>query len=344
MSRWAAIVAGGSGTRFWPLSRSDRPKQFLPLDGTQSLLYKTFDRLRGLLPPDRVLVVTSNTLVARTRQLLPDLPPENVLGEPKAASTAPALSWATAVAHERDAEASVLSLHADWHVGDGEAFRTTCVRALEVAERFDVLVTVGVVPTRPEIGYGYIIPGTPLEGDAWRVERFVEKPDTQRAQQLIQSGALWNSGLFAWTASRFFSETEALAPEIAPHLPLLRGGGVDAFFAAVTPIAIDVSHYERTQRAAVVSGTYAWDDVGTWAALARVRALDAAGNVLVGDAIAREAHDCVVWADEGVVVADGVRDLVIVRSGRTTLITTRERAAHLKTLLETLPNDLRDQP
>lgn len=342
MSRWAAIVAGGSGTRFWPLSRADRPKQFLPLDGSRPLLRATFDRLRGLFPPERVLVVTARALVDRTRDLLTSLPPENVLGEPRAASTAPALAWATAVARARDDQASILSLHADWHVGDDGAFRATCARALDVAERFDMLVTVGVAPTRPEIGYGYVVPGEPIEGDVARVAQFIEKPDAARARELVASGALWNSGLFAWTAARFFAETDAHAPEIAPYVPMLTGGAEDEFFAAVTPIAIDVSHFERTRRAAVVPGTYDWDDVGTWAALARVRQLDDTGNVRVGDIVARDVRDCVLWAEEGVVIADGVRDLVVVRSGHITLITTRDRAAHLKTLLETIPDELRE--
>ena len=342
MSRWAAVLAGGSGTRFWPLSTSETPKQLLPLAGREPLLVQTIRRLRGLISPERILIITGERLAKRTRSLLPDLPPDNVLAEPRAASTGPALTWATAVAARQDDGASVLSLHADWYVGDDDAFRASAGEAFQVAERHDLLVTVGVTPTRVEVAYGYIIPGDPLDGGARRVARFVEKPDAGRAADLIKAGALWNSGLFAWTAARFFAETDAVAKEIAPQLPVLRGGDVTGFFRGVTPIAVDVSHLERSQRVAVVPGKFPWDDVGTWTALARVRPRDQDGNVVKGDVIAREARDCVLWSDEGPVVVDGVQNLVVVRANGVTLVTTAERAQHLKALLESLPARLRE--
>lgn len=341
MSQWAAVLAGGSGTRFWPLSTADHPKQFLPLSGSEPLLAEAIRRLDGLVPPERVLIVTARRLTQDTRALVPSLPPENVLGEPRAASTAPALAWATAVAGARDSEATVLSLHADWHVGDAEAFRRTARKALEAAMRHDALVTVGMVPTRPEIGYGYIEPGDALDEDARRVVRFVEKPDRARAEALIAAGALWNSGLFAWSADRFFAEARAHAPELAPHLDLLLAGAVEEFFAGVTPIAVDHSHFERSARVVVVSGAFAWDDVGTWDALHRTRAHDPQGNAIVGRGVAHDSRDCVIWADDGPIVVDGVHDLVVVRANGITLVTTRERAARLKDLLEHLPSDLR---
>lgn len=341
MTIWAAVLAGGAGTRFWPLSTSERPKQFLRLAGGRPLLVQAVERLEGLVPPERVLVVTSRRLVEATRRLLPMVPAANVLGEPRPASTAPALAWATSRARRADASALVLSLHADWHVGDADGFRDTAAVALDVADRHDVLVTVGMVPTRPETGYGYIEPGDPLDGQAKRVRRFIEKPDLGRAETLIAAGALWNSGLFAWRADRFFEETAAHAPELAPHVGTLESGEVERFFAQVTPIAVDVSHFERSERVAVIPGAFDWDDVGTWAALHRVRAHDAADNVLAGRTVARDAEGCVLWADDGAIVADGVRDLVVVQANGITLVTTRDRAADLKSLLEYLPPELR---
>lgn len=342
MSRWAAVLAGGSGTRFWPLSTSDTPKQMLPLAGREPLLVQTVQRLRGLIAPEHVLIITGERLAERTRQLLPEVPPDNVLTEPRAASTGPALTWATAVAAGREPQASVLAMHADWYVGDDDAFRASAGEALDVAERHEVLVTVGVVPTRVEVGYGYIIPGDPMSGGARRVARFVEKPDAGRAAELIKAGALWNSGLFAWTAARFFAETDAVAKEIAPHVARLKRGDVAGFFRDVTAIAVDLSHFERSRRVAVVSGKFPWDDVGTWAALARVRPRDAAGNVVVGEVAARDAKGCVLWSDDGPVVVDGVKDLVVVRANGVTLVTTVERAQFLKDLLETLPAHLKE--
>ena len=334
---WAAVLAGGSGTRFWPLSTPDTPKQLLALAGDRSLLEQTVDRLEGLIEPSRILVVTAERLASQTAKLLPRIPEDNILREPKAASTAPALTWATVHALQRDPDASVLSLHADWVVGDDDAFRETASTALDVAEGHDVLVTVGIVPDRPDVGYGYIEPGDAIGETARRVDRFTEKPDAQRAARLLAAGALWNSGLFAWTAARFLAETRKLAPEIGGVLPRLEAGAVDEFFEGVTPIAVDYSHFERSERVVVVTGRFPWDDVGTWGALPRVLSQDAAGNVLVGEATQRDASDCVVWADDGTVVLDGVKDLVVVRANGVTLVTTRERSARLKELLASLP-------
>ncbi|MBI4502957.1 MAG: mannose-1-phosphate guanylyltransferase [Gemmatimonadetes bacterium] len=342
MSRWAAVLAGGSGTRFWPLSTSRSPKQMLSLTGSESLLAQAVRRLSGLIPPERILVITAEALCEATLEVLPELPPKNILAEPRAASTGPALVWATHRAQESDPDATLLSLHADWFVGDDAAFRETARRAMDVADRFDVLVAVGVVPSRPDVGYGYIVPGEVLDGDVRVITRFVEKPDAERATRLMREGALWNSGLFAWTARRFFLETEALAPEIAPHLTALRAGDVARYFREVRPIAVDVSHFERSRRVAVLPGRFPWDDVGTWAALARVRATDAAGNTSVGDVTAVDTAGTVAWADGGPVVLFGVRDLVVVRANSIVLVTTTERAAHLKDLLSRLPPPLRD--
>jgi mannose-1-phosphate guanylyltransferase len=343
VSRWAAVLAGGSGTRFWPLSSSSRPKQLLPLASSTPLLVEAVRRLDGLVPADRIVVVTGEALLAATRRLLPDLPERHILAEPRAASTGPALTWATAVARTEDPAAAVLALHADWWVGDAVEFRRTAAQALDAAARHDALVTVGIVPTRPDVGYGYIERGAQLETDVWAVARFTEKPDARRAAELIANGALWNSGLFAWTAQRFFAEAEAHAVEIAPHLPLLSAGDVAAFFRAVRPVAVDVSHFERSHRVVVVPGSFPWDDVGTWAALARVRAAPD-GNVVVGAAVVRDSTGCVVWGEDGPLVVDGVRDLVIVRANGRVLVTTRDRAERLKDLLAALPPAVRDLP
>lgn len=342
---WAAVLAGGSGTRFWPLSTPSRPKQMLPLaSGDTPLLAESVHRLRGMIPPEHVVIVTAKHLVDQTRALLPEVPPDQVLAEPRAASTAPALAWATHVIREHDPRAAVLSMHADWWVGDAEGFRQVARRALEAAEAHDALVTVGVIPTRPDVSYGYIEPGGPLEEGVTAVLRFTEKPNAVRAAQLVQQGALWNSGLFAWLPDRFRAEAEEHAPELSKAWPRLDAGDVEGFFTQVEPVAVDVSHYERSHRVVCVAGAFEWDDVGTWAALHRVREPDADRNVLVGKAHARQSVDTTVWSDDGAVVVDGVKGLVVVRANGITLVTTRERAADLKDLLAELPEDIRHFP
>jgi mannose-1-phosphate guanylyltransferase len=339
--RWAVVLAGGSGTRFWPLSTPDNPKQLLPLAGSGSTAEESIERLSGLVPRDRILVVTGAGLADRIRERL-NLPAQNVLVEPRAASTAPALIWATVEAQRRDQDAEVLSLHADWAVGDAAEFRRTADVALTTARLFERLVTVGVVPSRPETGYGYIVPGPPLGDGARMVARFSEKPDAATALDLMAAGALWNSGLFAWTADRLLHEVAAHTPEVAPHLATLRSGDVARFFREVTPISIDVGLLERSASVAVVSGAFAWDDVGTWQALTRVRPKDPSGNVLVGNAFAHDSEDCIVWSERDTIVLSGVRDLIVVQANGRILVMPSERASSIKQLLDVLPPDIRD--
>jgi mannose-1-phosphate guanylyltransferase len=339
--RWAVVLAGGSGTRFWPLSTPENPKQLLPLAGSTSTAEESIERLTGLIPRERILVVTGAALARQIQQRL-NLPPANLLVEPRAASTAPALIWATWEAQRRDPEAEVLSLHADWAVGDAAAFRRTADTALAIARQHDRLVTVGVVPSRPETGYGYIVPGPPLGEGARMVARFSEKPDAATALDLMAAGALWNSGLFAWSAGRLLAEVATHTPEVAPHLPTLRAGDVERFFEEVTPISIDVGLLERSGSVAVVSGAFAWDDIGTWQALTRVRPKDTSGNLVVGNAFMHDSEDCIVWTEGDTVVLSGVQDLIVVHANGRILVMPSERAASMKQLLDALPPEIRD--
>lgn len=339
--RWAVLLAGGSGTRFWPLSTPENPKQLLPLAGSGSSAEDAVERLAGLIPRERTLVVAGAGLADKLRDRL-QLPRENVLVEPRAASTAPALIWATWEARRRDPDAEVLSLHADWAVGDAAAFRNTADAALVAARRHDRLVTVGIVPSRPETGYGYIVPGAPLDDAARSVARFSEKPDAATALDLMAAGALWNSGLFAWTAERLLAEVAAHTPEVAGAIPALEAGDVGRFFREIEPVSIDVGLLERSHAVALMPGDFAWDDVGTWQALARVRPKDPAGNVVVGQAVLHESHDCVVWSDRDPIVLFGVQELVVVQANGRILVMPADRAASMKQLLDALPPAVRD--
>jgi mannose-1-phosphate guanylyltransferase len=215
---------------------------------------------------------------------------------------------------------------------------------MRVAETHDRLVTVGIVPTRPEIGYGYIVPGPAIDADARAVARFTEKPDGATAATLIAGGALWNSGLFAWSARRLRAEVAEHAKELAPGLAALDAGDVAGFFAAITPVSIDVGVLERSRRVAVVAGHFRWDDVGTWDALARTLPKDAAGNVVHGPVHLDAAAGNVIWSDGDPIVVRGVHDLVIVHANGRILVMPRAAAAELKSLVEPLPPIVRDLP
>ena len=330
------MLAGGSGTRFWPLSTPARPKQLLALAGEEPLLRQAVQRLEGLVAPERVLVLTGPFLVDQVSALLPAVPRANVFAEPRAASTAPALVWAAHWISRQDPGAQMLSLHADWAVGDERAFRRAARTALDVADEYDVLVTVGVKPTRNDTGYGYIVPGAPL-GPARAVRRFIEKPSAARAALLRRRGAVWNTGLFAWGVARFLGEAGAYARELQGAWPALAAGDAPGFFAAVRPASVDVAVLERTRRLAVVTGTFRWDDIGSWDALLRIRKTDTRGNVVVGSVtVADDVRRCVVWSESEHLAVAGVEDLVVVRANGHTLVMPTGRADQLKQLVQRL--------
>lgn len=340
---WVVLLAGGSGTRFWPLSTPRRPKQLLPLAGDTPTAVAAVDTIAPLVPRERVLVVTGEALAGPLGDVL-DLPAGNFLVEPRAASTAPALVWAAHEARRRDPEATLLAMHADWHLPDPDAFRRVAASALAAARTQDRLITAGVTPARVETGYGYVVPGDPAGPGVSLVARFTEKPDARTAAQLIAGGALWNSGLFAWTAARLLEEIRMHTPEVATALHHLDAGDVSAYFAAVTPVSIDVGLLERSDRVAVVEGAFPWDDIGTWEALARIRPTDAAGNVVFGPGHLVDSRDCIVWSDGTPVVVSGVHHLIVIAAGGRVLVLDRARAAELKATLEAVPPDVRDLP
>ena len=342
MTRWAVVLAGGVGSRFWPLSTPERPKQLLPLVDDAPLLRNTLDRLAPLVPAARTLILTNAGLVASIAALAPELPTANIIAEPRPAGTAAALAFA-AVEIERRAGrgATMICVHADWSVGKPQEFRRRLAEAASVAETHAALVTVGIVPSRPDPGFGYIQPGDVVDGDARRVARFVEKPTREVAERMVRDGYLWNSGIFVWRAGDFLDEVRAHTPEVAPALAA--GGDIDEFFAAAKSISVDVGVLERSGRVMVLPGDFAWDDVGTWASLHRVRQRDAAENALAGAAHAVESQGNVVHAEHGQVVLYGVSGLVVITQDGLTVVTTMDRAADLKKLVEALPAEVRDR-
>lgn len=338
---YGVVLAGGVGSRFWPLSTPQQPKQLLPLVTAQTMLEDTVERLLPLVPRERILILTSTALAPAIRATLPWMAPDQVLEEPRPAGTAAALAWASLEVRRRGGDdAALLSVHADAAIGDADTFRAALAAAVRAARTHGGLVTVGIVPTEPNPGLGYIEPGATLDADAARVARFLEKPDRARAERLVAAGCLWNSGIFAWRAAEFLAELGAHTPELAAALAAAPAGR-EAFFAAVTDaVSVDVGVLERSAKVLVVRGTFGWDDVGTWGALRRVRPRDAHGNATHGQVHLVAARDNVVHAAHGRVVLYGVHDLVVVARDGLTMVTTVDHADALKTLLDKLPRDV----
>ena len=342
MNRWVVILAGGVGSRFWPLSTPERPKQLLPLVNDKPLLINTLARLAEIAPPDRTLILTNASLVPAISAAVPEIPKDNIIAEPKPAGTAAALTWAAREIESRSgSDATMICVHADWAIADDAGFRQALVAAERVALEESALVTVGIVPTRADPGFGYIQPGNPSDSGAREVVRFVEKPERARAEWMLHEGYLWNSGIFAWRVGDFLAEVRELTPEVATALREKADQGLAAFFDSVQPISVDNGVLERSKKVRVVPGEFGWDDVGTWAALRRVKPEDETGNVVSGTVFARESSGNVVHAEGNAVVLYGVSDLVVVTRGGLTLVTTADKSADLKTLIDSLPPDLR---
>jgi mannose-1-phosphate guanylyltransferase len=343
VSRWAVVLAGGVGSRFWPLSTPERPKQLLPLATDKPLLQDAVERLRPLVDASHTLVLTNAALTKDVGKLLADIPKENILAEPRPAGTAAALTWAALAIEARDGlDATMLCVHADWSIGNDSAFRDALVEAETVAQENNSLVTVGIVPTRADPGFGYIEPGDRDGTGPSRVKRFVEKPNRKLAEEFCEKGFLWNSGIFVWRVGDFLAEVSAHTTELGAALKLGNGVGAEDFFASVKhPVSVDVGVLERSKKVMVVPGSFGWDDIGTWSALRRVRSPDDLGNVTSGDVHMLDCSDNVVYAEAGSVVMYGVDNLVVVTQDDLTLVTTAEHAADLKRLVDSLPQSMR---
>jgi mannose-1-phosphate guanylyltransferase len=322
-SVYAVILAGGGGTRLWPASRQRRPKQFLALaPGGASLLQATVARIGALVPLDRTLVVTAASQVADVRAALPGLASDNVVVEPVARNTAPAIALAARALEQRGETAAVMAVLASDHVvHDQAAFAGAFRQAVAVAARH--LVAVGIRPTRPETGYGYLELGERREEAAIEVRRFVEKPDLERARQYLEAGNyLWNASMFFFRVDRILDETRRHLPEVARAL--------DHDYAEAPSISIDYGIMERASDIWAIPGEFGWSDIGSWADLALVHPVDADGHVRIGGPLVSvDARDSVV-VGEPLVALLGVDNLVVVATPDAILIMPKHRAQDVR--------------
>lgn len=348
---YAVIMAGGAGTRFWPASRSLRPKQLLPLAGgsEETLLAATVRRLAPLVTEDRVVVVTGEHLAEATAKAVPGVPRAQILCEPAPRNTAPCIAWATATIARLDPDALVAVLPSDHFIADEDEFRRVLERALRTAESGRV-TTVGIVPTRPETGYGYIEIGDAIAGDAGAksVARFVEKPDRARAEQFLAGKRhLWNAGMFFFRARDMADLVGRHLPELATGVAKIDAAAgsasatdvLKAVFPTLPSVSIDHGVMEKAEGLAVVPGEFGWNDVGSWQSAWELGAPDAAGNSLSAGALAIDAKNNLVRTlgkGKKVVALVGVNDLVVVETEDALLVIPRERAQDVRLIVDAL--------
>lgn len=338
------ILAGGQGTRFWPISRAQKPKQFLSISSSgESLIQATARRVEPLSSGKPVLVVTNEQHTTLVRE---HLPYASIIGEPQGRNTAASIGLAAIHTRKKGADNLMVVLPADHSVQDEEGLRKTLVKAIEVAYNHDILVTIGVPPTYPHTGYGYIRRGIPVNGKGYMVRRFFEKPNLERAIEYCESGEFyWNSGMFAWKSS-------VILEAIQEHMPQLYSGlleieaviGTEAesevikkVFEGLEPMSIDFGVLELARNCAVIPAeSFGWNDVGSWDAWAEHFNKDNEGNLLHGDAVAIDSQNCVVYSDSRFMAVLGLDDIVVIDSGDAVLVCPRSRVQDVRSIVETL--------
>jgi mannose-1-phosphate guanylyltransferase len=343
------IMAGGSGTRFWPMSRKHRPKQFLALTGDAPLLRITYERVVELVPPERTWVVTAAATAEMTRELLPELPFGNVIGEPSARDTAACVGFAAHRLLHDDPQAACVVLPADHVIGDEARFRAAMAAGASHVEKAGGLLTFGVRPAYPETGYGYLKLGErccEVDGEAiHRLERFVEKPERPTAESYIASGEyLWNSGMFAWQARSLLDEIELQLPRLAAGLEEISGSFgtpreadvIGEVYPTLQRISVDFGVMEGARTCWSMPVDFPWSDVGSWPALGELLDTDSDGNATRGRVLTIGASNNVLFSDGPLIALVGVDNLMAVATGDAVLVAPLSEAQQVKDVVDKL--------
>lgn len=352
---YAVILAGGTGTRLWPRSRRDRPKQLLDLLSARTMLQQTCDRIEPLISADHTFVITNTSYLAEVCAQLPQVPCQQIFGEPDGRGTAPPIAFAARLLHLLDPEAVMLCLSADHYIQRDGVFREAICAAEQVAQR-RLLVTFGVPPRFPETGYGYIETGDDLtEALGFRVRkvcRFTEKPNAETAAQFIATGNYyWNSGMFMWRADVILEEFQRFLPEMLAHADEIvadRGDSGDQeirhqAWRRMQNETIDFGIMEKSDRVAVVPMDVGWSDVGNWSSLLELLPADRNQNVVIGDHIGVDTHSSLVYSSDRLIATVGLEDMIVVDTGDVVLVCHRADSQKVKNLVDELRRRQQDQ-
>ncbi|MDA7977363.1 MAG: mannose-1-phosphate guanylyltransferase [Pirellulales bacterium] len=345
----AVIMAGGSGTRFWPVSRRDRPKQLIALAGERTMIQMTVDRLQGLVGPEQTLIVTNQRLVEPIQEQLPELPAMSVIGEPCKRDTAPCIGLAALLLLEQDPEAVMLVMPADHVIRPEEDFQSAVQFAASLVASGDAeIATFGIRPTYPAEIFGYIQGGEPISDQesgmsAFAVANFREKPGAETAREYLAGGDYyWNSGIFLWKASTIMAALEEHQPTMVEHLRSTvsawktneRDEVFQREFAAIEGISVDYAVMEHAKNVVVVEAPFEWDDVGGWQAMARLRNQDERGNTVIAKHLAEDTSGCIVRSEgEHLIVTLGLEDCLVVHTPNVTLVADKNREESIRKLV-----------
>jgi mannose-1-phosphate guanylyltransferase len=346
---YAVILAGGRGERFWPLSTAHQPKQLLSLVGDRPLIAAAVDRLRGLIPSDRIFIITNVDLVEATHRALPAFPLRNIVGEPVGRDTAAAIALGALYIKDRDPQALFCVLTADHVIGSQPVFQRTLRKTFKLAGESHCLLTIGIQPAFPSTAFGYIEAGPQLSRpggvEVVSVKRFVEKPNKATAARYLKTGRyFWNSGMFVWSLAafeealvRFQPSLRRMMRQLGPALGAARFARLlKSEYARLDKISVDYAIMEKADNIVMAKGTFAWDDVGSWSALDNHFDKDEHGNVIIGRAEQLDSSGNIVVSRHGLMALVGVKDLVVVQTGNATLVCSKQRAQDVKKMVELL--------
>lgn len=347
-SLFALILAGGTGTRLWPRSRRESPKQLLPLFSKRTMLQETYDRILPAVSPTHIFVVTNEGYLDTVREQLPDVPPQNVIGEPEGHGTAPSIGFGALHMQKIDPDAVMVSLHADHYIERGDRFRRALTDAAQVAEQ-GYLVTLGIQPRNPETGYGYIHRGEIIEkiGDqpVYSVAQFLEKPDEATATQFVRSGEYyWNSGIFAWRIATLWEEFSAYQPALCEQLRKIgktlgtprERTTMRRVWGEIKNETIDVGIMEKSQRVAMLPIDVGWSDVGSWATLLDLLPSNQDNNVVVGEHVGVDTQSSLLYSPNRLIATVGLTDMIVVDTGDAILVCPKSRAQEVRHIVEAL--------
>ncbi len=347
---YGVILAGGKGERFWPVSRSGRPKQFLRLTSDRMMLEETIDRVLPLIPKDNIRIVTSRSMSRFILEQMPSFSENNILSEPFGRNTCAAIGLAAIHLAKDDPHANLVVLSADHLIKPADKLLKCLEGAAAIAQAGGQLITLGIVPTRPETGYGYIKIADkfnhPTDLPAFHVSAFTEKPRMAVAKEYYFSGKyLWNSGMFIWTAESFLNALESYQPELhgllveySEHIG--KSSEIEArmqLYTRASSVSVDVAVLEKADNVLTIKADFMWDDVGDWNALSRYKEKDSDSNVTVGETVTMDSYEMTVYNDsDGIIAVLGCSDLIVVRSGEVTMVAHKTRAEDIKKLLAKL--------
>jgi mannose-1-phosphate guanylyltransferase len=353
---YTLIMAGGSGTRFWPRSKVAKPKQYLNIFGDESLLQDTINRFATFTENENIYIVSSKTQAGVLEEQTPMLPKENLIYEPVGRNTLPCIGLAAMFAEKENADGIMVVSPSDHLIENNELFKDTVLAAAKIADEKDGIVTIGITPTYPATGYGYVQTAENITNSEkikqFKVERFVEKPNEETASNYLKEGGFyWNSGLFVFKISVFLDAVKQFAPELYSDLRKIQADlgnesyeqTLDTIYRAVESISVDYGIMEHAKNIYLVEGNFDWNDLGSWESVYQTDKKDENGNAGSGESMFLDTKNSYVYSEKGLVAVVGMEDVIVVQDGDTTLVCKRENAEDIKNIVDQLKADNKNQ-